>query len=137
METSGEFERSSVTEKRMWKAILKRWRGHAVRVEASEGGVDPGFPDGILSVGGRGGFIELKVWPEELRPTQLPWHLDAIQRGAYARVLCCVGHGAYWLGTAEEYQELLDRGERPNGDSLQAGLAMVVCALSGSREPRN
>lgn len=124
-----------MTEKKMWDRIRAIWPGHAVRVEASEGGVDPGFPDSILSVGGRGAFVELKVWPEELRETQLPWHIDAIQRGATAEVWAWIEQDdEVWCGTAEEYADLLEKHEAvgygtPVGAPLRVQVARLVKIL--------
>lgn len=106
-----------MTEKKLWGRIRAWWEGHAVRVEASAGGVDAGFPDGILSIGGRGAYVELKVWPEELRPMQLPWHLDCLDRGGGCEVWCWVGDGI-WCGRADEYAVLIERGVKPSGTDV-------------------
>lgn len=131
-----------MTEKKFWDRIRSVWPGHAVRVEASEGGVDPGFPDAILSVGGHGGYVELKVWPEPLRETQLPWHIDAIQRGATAEVWAYIEQSdEVWCGTAEQYQDLLfeleegpyqahlPQGKLPKGVLLRVQVARFVKIL--------
>lgn len=120
-----------MTEADLWKKIRRVWPGHAMRIEASEGGCEPGTPDSILSVGGRGMFVELKVWPEELRPLQLPWHIDAVQRGAGAEVWCWVGEGRVWRGTAEEYQVHLDQKRKPTGSRLEATVGYAVRVLQG------
>ncbi len=120
-------------ESRFWSKVRKAWPGHAQRVEASHGDADAGTPDAVLSYGNRGGWIETKVWPEELRKMQLPWHIDAIQRGAYARVLCDLGKGEVWLGLAYDYQWHLDQRKKPRGYSLQAAITMIRCGLTGAR----
>jgi hypothetical protein len=119
-----------MTEKQLWMKIRAAWPGHSMRIEASEGGVDPGTPDAHVSIGGRGMFIELKIWPEELRPLQLPWHIDAIQRGAGAEVWAQVPDGTIWAGTAEDYQCLLDNRAAvglgwPTGRILAVQLARI------------
>jgi len=117
-------------EQRLWKKVREEWPGHACRVESNQGEAEPGTPDCVLSVGHRGGWIELKVWPRSLEPSQLPWHIDAINRGAYAMVLCQVERGSYWVGSAEDYDRLIASRVRPEGTSLQAVLNVVVCALT-------
>jgi hypothetical protein len=115
-----------MTEKKFWEKIRDSWPGHAVRTEASEGGVEPGFPDCILSTNCRGVYIELKVWPEPLRPLQLPWHLDALDRGAYAEVWAWLPNGGVWCGLAEGYQQLLDAYEMGDRRS-PAGQTLDLC----------
>jgi len=112
-----------------WKRVRSAWSGHAVRVEASDGEADVGTPDCVLSAGYRGGWIELKVWPDNVSREQLVWHIDAVERGAYAMVLSDVGGGRAWLGDAEEYYSLVLRGKRPRGVVLQRALDVVRCAL--------
>ena len=129
-----------------WKKVRRAWRGHAIRIEASWGEVEVGTPDTILSVGGKGGYVELKVWPDNVSGEQLTWHIDAIERGAYAMVLSELPSGNVWLGPAEEYHPLVRgylgkislgwkaaRISRPNGVSLQAALNVIDCALIGRR----
>jgi len=133
----------STPEQGFWKRVRSEWKGHAARIEASIGGCDPGTPDSILSINGRGGYVETKVWPQELEPSQLPWHMDAMRRGAYAVVLCELPDGKVWLGTAEDYAEFFgaNRGRtfpyrRPDGVSLQSALNVVACALTGTKGRR-
>lgn len=105
-----------MTEKRLWEKIRAAWPGHCQRVEASLGEAQSGTPDGVLSVSGRGAWVELKVWPEPLRPLQLPWHQDALQRGAAAYVLCWMydkSQKLVWLGSAEDYAWLIEVGNKP------------------------
>ena len=117
------------TERRMWEKIRERWDGFCVRVEASRGGVDPGTPDCLLMVRGRGGvWVELKVWPTPLEAIQLAWAIDCAQRGGTALVMCQVGRREFWVGTAEEYDMFESK---PAGVSLQAALAMIGLAVSG------
>lgn len=128
-------------EQKFWTRVRDMWKGHAVRVEASIGGCDPGTPDSVLSVGGRGGWIETKVWPQPLEDTQLPWHMDAIQRGAYAMVLCEMPDRRVWIGSAEEYNAMIQchlQGFRirPEGVVLQVALKMIECALIGQTDRR-
>lgn len=104
-----------MTESAMWRAIRKKWWGHGVRVEASMGDAESGTPDTNLSVHGRGGWIELKVWPEELRVSQIVWHADALSRGATVVVLAQVSRGRYWIGPWHEYEKL---DKRPQGMTL-------------------
>lgn len=120
-----------MTEELLWKRIRKRWRGHAVRVEASLGGVDPGTPDSNLSVDGKGGWVELKVWPTPLNEVQKAWHLDAEDRGAYCVVLCWTGNDKVWVGRGEIYTRYVGKGTRPEGVSLQAALDGIESALIG------
>lgn len=119
------------TEAKVWKRILRRWKGHAVRVEASMGGVDPGTPDGLLTPRGWGGvWVELKVWPTEVSPIQYAWHVDCDQRGGLCCVLVQVGKDSFWVGKAEEYDGMT---ERPAGESLQAVLDVIRLAATGRR----
>jgi hypothetical protein len=122
-------------EQRFWAQVRMAWPGHAARIEAGAGGCDPGTPDCVLSVDGRGGWVELKVWPQPLEESQLPWHIDAMARGAYAVVLCWLGRDEVWVGRAEDYEYYQDRHkvERPPGVSLQEGLAVISCALTRRR----
>lgn len=106
------------------------WPGHALRIEASDGEVDSGTPDTVLSYRYRGGFVELKVWPDNVSTVQLAWHRDAIARGAYAMVLCELPDGRVWLGDAEEYYAFPRQSFRPPGVVLQAALRVVRCALT-------
>lgn len=112
-----------------WKRVRAAWCGHAVRIEASDSEVDPGTPDCVLSIGWRGGFIELKVWSDDVSPVQLAWHVDAISRGAYAMVLSELPDGSVWLGSAENYFELTEAKQVPEGTSLHSALGMVQSAL--------
>lgn len=114
-----------------WKRVRDAWPGHSVRIEASWGEVSVGTPDTILSIGYRGGFIELKVWPDNVSEQQLAWHREAHERGAYARVLSRIGKDKVWLGYAWEYDKLHRMKRRPKGVHLQAGLDMVRCELIG------
>lgn len=93
-------------ENALWKRVRGSWRGHAVRVEASDGEVEEGTPDCVLSIGGRGGWIELKVWPDGVSPQQLAWHAEALARGAYAMVLAELPGGDVWLGRADDWDRL-------------------------------
>lgn len=132
-----------------WKKVRDGWwPEHAIRIEASLGEVDPGTPDTVLSAGGRGGYVELKVWPDNVSAVQLAWHLDACDRGAYAMVLSELSDGSVWLGRADAYDSLVRRIAqaevvRPKGKSylsrrgpegivLQAALKMIRCALIGT-----
>ena len=126
-----------------WKKVRRAWSGHSVRVEASDGEVDAGTPDTVLSVGYKGGFVELKVWPDNVSSIQLAWHQDAIERGAYCMVLSELPDGDVWLGNAEDYDALIracsfsrnakliadktKRGKR----SLHDALKVIRCALIG------
>jgi hypothetical protein len=137
-------------ENRFWARVRDMWTidssgGHAVRIEASIGGCDPGTPDCVLSCGARGGWVELKVWPEALQPSQLPWHLDAIAHGAYAMVMCELPDRKVWIGSAEDYEMLLQEPLRPDrpttrrcpeGVDLHRALNMIRCALIGRRVER-
>ena len=124
------------TEKKIWERIRSLWDGHCARTEASLGGVDPGFPDCILSPKGWGAiYVELKVWPEPLNPIQYAWHVDCRQRGGIAFVISQVAGGRgkvekYWIGRGEEYS-CLDC--RPLGKDLQEVLLMVKLAASGKK----
>lgn len=123
-------------ESRFWKKVRSAWPGHAVRIEASDGEVDPGTPDTVLSVAYRGGFVELKVWPDNVSSIQLAWHMDAIERGAYCMVLCELPSGKVWLGDAEEFERMMSIREvkrPPEGVSLQSALDVIRCALTGTR----
>lgn len=120
-----------MTEKDLWKKIRSQWPGHAVRTEASEGGVEPGFPDSILSSNGRGFYVELKIWPEPLQPLQLPWHIDATDRGAGAEVWCWVD-GLVWCGPAETYDRYVKRLAKPkNCMSLDLAISRLLRILHG------
>ena len=126
--------------------MRETWRGHAVRVEASDGEVPVGTPDCVLSYRGAGGWIELKVWPDNVSPEQKAWHVDAIERGAYAMVLSELPSGKVWLGPAEEYHGIVNlfeyrnfqrrqlfacsSGKVPEGISLQNALGVIESALS-------
>lgn len=116
-----------------WKRVRKAWKWHSVRIEASDGEVEVGTPDTVLSAGGRGGFIELKVWPDNVSGEQLAWHVDALDRGAYAMVLAELHDGKVWLGRAEEWDRLLGEREvvRIVGMDLHRALAMIESALIG------
>lgn len=150
-------------ESAFWKKVREVWPGHAQRVEASHGEAQEGTPDTVLSVGGRGGWVELKVWPDNVSREQLVWHVDAIERGAYAMVLSELPkRGQYdrsvkvWLGNAEEYHGIVNQVTRnieaerirpsgksvvfprrrfvPEGVDLQAALNVIRCALIGKRK---
>ena len=107
-----------MTEVDFWKKIRAAWPGHAMRIEASEGGVDPGTPDSHLSIGGRGAFVELKVWPEPLNPMQYAWHVDAVDKGAGAWVWCWVDYDCIWMGLGEDYADYCETNSRPKGKTL-------------------
>ena len=134
----------STPEQSFWKTVRDAWKGHAVRIEASVGGCDPGTPDVSLAINGKGGWVETKVWPQLLEPSQLPWHMHAMRSGAYAVVLAQLPDGKVWLGTAEDYDRATSlwyacaRGDRtlPQGVSLQQALNVVACALSGKANRR-
>lgn len=120
-------------ESRFQSKVFARWRGmggHAARVDAALGGCDPGTPDSVLSIEGRGGWVEFKVWPRRLEPMQLPWHTEAVRSGAYAVVVCLVGPGRAWIGLAEDYARLTTR---PKGPHLQVVLDMIRFALIRDR----
>lgn len=138
-----------------WKRVRKAWwPSHAIRIEASLGEVEVGTPDTVLSCGGRGGYVELKVWPDNVSDVQLAWHIDALSRGAYAMVLSELPgpDGLVWLGRADDYhQSVIDiivaevirpkgkavgRRRGPEGVVLQAALKMIRSALIGSTEGR-
>lgn len=119
-----------MTEKLMWKLIRSKWRGHGQRIEASRGEVEEGTPDSVLSVDGRGAYVELKVWPEPLRPLQLPWAIDARQRGAAVWLLCHLHKREFWLGTHDEYGILQSRKNKPTGSSLQFCLDRIESRLN-------
>lgn len=127
-----------MTEKDFWKKIRREWPGHAMRVEASEGGVDPGTPDTNLSINGHGGWVELKVWPEPVSPIQIAWHLDALEHGATVEVWSWLGNreGLVWRGSAERYEHLVSRldltgkRERPRGLPLQMVIEKFAMKLS-------
>jgi hypothetical protein len=125
-----------------WKRVRREWKGHAVRIEASDGVVDPGTPDTNLSINYRGGWVELKVWPDTLSPEQQAWHEDAIERGAYVMVLCEFSDGSVWIGDYEEYtirvHDHAARRTKPRDRiSLQAALDMIACALNRSAEKKS
>lgn len=70
-------------EARFWKAVrdrLPRW-ARGIRVEANRGEVESGTPDVVLSAGKRTRWIELKVYPEGLRDSQVSWALSHDQAG--------------------------------------------------------
>lgn len=121
-----------------WRRVREAWPGHALRIEASWGEVEVGTPDTILSVGGRGGFIELKVWPDNVSGQQLTWHEEAIREGAYAMVLSELPSSRVWLGPADEYfaivsRQLRQKRLRPEGVLLHDALNVIRCALIGGR----
>lgn len=122
-----------VRESTFWKRVRRAWPGHALRIEASHGEVEVGTPDVVLSIGGHGGYVELKVWPEPLQPMQLPWHLDALSRGASCWVLCDLGDEVL-LESAAQYDHRLGCGlGRPHGITLQQALNMIQsCLVSNS-----
>jgi hypothetical protein len=114
-----------------WKKVRRMWWGHAVRIEASDGDVPAGTPDTVLSIGYRGGFIELKVWPDEASPKQIAWHIDAMTGGAYAMVLAELPDGSVWLGSAEHWNQWVVKGLAPVGMDLHRALRMIESALTG------
>lgn len=118
-----------------WKEVRAAWPGHAIRIEASDGEVEPGTPDTILSIDHRGGFIELKVWPDDVSAVQLAWHADALDRGAYAMVLSKCKRGV-WLGRAEDYHAMVLLGVVRSRElvSLHKALNVVASALRRSLE---
>lgn len=142
-----------------WRRVRDAWAWHAVKIRAEDGEADTGTPDVVLSRGGRGGWVELKVWPDNVNPKQLAWHIDARQRGAYCVVLSEMPDGSVWLGSAEEYDRMVNnvvlaRMIRPKGKSvlmhgrsqgktyasrwlaecvdLQTALHLIGCALTGT-----
>ena len=119
-------------EGRFWRKVRAAWPGHAQRVEASHGDSEPGTPDVVLSIGFRGGWVELKVWPDNVSVKQLAWHTDATDRGAYCVVLSRISPREVWLGSAERYDSLVRCGKRPKGVHLQAALNGIRCALISS-----
>lgn len=123
-----------------WREVRTHWPGHAVRVEAGAGEVSVGTPDCVLSIGMKGGWIELKVWPDNVSAEQLAWHIDADQRGAYARVLVKMPGSYVWLGMAQEYDAVVS-GKSPKILSrdmvhLQEALDRVRCDLIGQGKGR-
>lgn len=113
------------TESDVWRRVRGAWDGHAIRVEASMGGVDPGTPDCALAPRGRGSvWVELKVWPEPVSPVQVAWAVDCEQRGGLCFLLC-ENRGDYWIGRAEEYAELR---EVAFDLDLQAALKVIASA---------
>jgi len=116
-----------------WKRVRKAWPGHSVRIEASDGEVESGTPDVVLSVGFRGGFIELKVWPDDCSPQQIAWHQNAHDLGAYAMVLGELGDGKVWLGPAQEWNDYRHELNVPEGVDLHAALDVIACALTGGK----
>jgi hypothetical protein len=121
-----------------WKRVRRGWKGHSVRIEASDGEVEEGTPDTVLSVGGHGGFVELKVWPDNVSPQQLAWHMDALDRGAYAMVLAELPDGTVWLGRADDWDRLtreqagfrIIRVSSPGPMLLHDALNVIACALN-------
>lgn len=114
------------TEVNFWSRIRKQWPGHWMRIEASNGGVDPGTPDSMLSYCGRGKLVELKVWPEPVSAVQLAWHIDATQRGADPEVWSLLPDGTVWCGGAEAYDAMTASGRRPKGVQLQAAVKSLL-----------
>lgn len=124
------------TERLMWRRLRAAWCGFGIRIEASDGGVEPGTPDTLLQPAGLGGvFVELKVWPTPLRTEQLAWHVDCLGRGGCAVVMCEVGRDSYWIGTGESYDTWIvarqrgDDGGRPPGATLRRSM-LVLRALA-------
>lgn len=115
-----------------WKKVRKAWPGHALRIEASDGEVPAGTPDTVLSVGFKGGYVELKVWPDDCSAQQIAWHADAMDRGAYAMVLGELPGGRVWLGPADLWTRFVQLGQVPNGKNLHSALRVIACALSGN-----
>lgn len=101
-------------ESRLWRKVKKAWEGHAVRVEASNGEAPPGTPDCVLSIGGKGGWVELKVWPEPISRIQVAWQCDARLKGACALVFCQVKRDLYWVGYAEDYEGYVNLKQKPD-----------------------
>lgn len=120
-----------------WKRVRGSWCGHSLRVEASNGDVEPGTPDTILSIGYAGGYVELKVWPDNVSAVQLAWHEEAHSLGAYCRVLSRIRGDRVWLGSAKAYSKLVASGVRPAGIHLQAALDMIRCELIGRSSIRS
>lgn len=114
-----------------WRRVRDAWPGHSARVEAGMGEADPGTPDTVLSVGGKGGWVELKVWPDNVSELQLAWHIDALERGAYARVLSQLPDGKVCLLIAEDYDRLVTRKRVPRGCHLQDAIDRIRCDLIG------
>ncbi len=118
-----------------WRKVRRAWPGHSVRIEASDGEVETGTPDCVLSLGFRGGFIELKVWPDVCSPVQLAWHREAISRGAYVMVLADMKDRSVWLGPGEDWNEFVGRdgaiqlGMHLSG--LREALSVIAFALTG------
>lgn len=116
-------------EGRFWKKVRGGWIGHSQRVEAGNGESEAGTPDAVLSVGGKGGWVELKVWPDNVSAKQLAWHVDAQDRGAYVVVLSQLPDGKAWVGCAQAYDDYVQRKCVPRGCHLQAALDCIRCSL--------
>lgn len=60
-------------ESSFWSAMRRKVSkyGHFTRIENL---AEPGIFDVSYCVGGSEGWIELKVWPRKLRPTQVVWY---------------------------------------------------------------
>ena len=78
-------------EQAMWRKVSKAFGPeiHATRVEASTGEVETGVPDVVFAWRSRMRWIELKVWPEPVRPSQRAWALTHDQRMCDPVLLLC------------------------------------------------
>lgn len=121
-------------EQKLWADVRKvlGTKAHGVRVEASLGEAESGTPDLCLSYLSRTRWIELKVWPESLRVSQIAWAIQHEGRrcdpvlvlAKFDRDRLWLGHWrtydlgnknnklpeskAIWVGTVKEAQKLLE-----------------------------
>lgn len=108
-------------EQKLRDLVRDTWPGHVAWVEASVGDAGAGTPDAVLSVEGRGIWVEFKVWPGEVSSIQLAWHADAERRGAGCCVLAQMGD-YYWVGSAAAYQRIQDGVDVLTSVSLHEGI---------------
>jgi hypothetical protein len=94
-----------MTEAGMWKRIRVWGRGvyqlHLARIENSVG---VGQPDVNFGLEGREGWMELKVWPRKLKPSQVIWIEDRVAAGCMPMVMVYL-RGEYFLLRAVDYFE--------------------------------
>lgn len=76
-------------EQSFWRTAREKLTpyGHFTRIE-NDGGA--GQPDVHFAVEGRTGWLELKVWPNGLLPSQRIWAGEYIRCGGWVRVLVSV-----------------------------------------------
>jgi len=99
----------NITESRLWRKVRDGWKLPGLhvrlhRIEAGDGEADSGTPDVLVTTEVFYWWVELKIWPNKMRPSQVAWATLNDELGCQ-KVLILVQRNAvsYYLMPWEAY----------------------------------